>query len=184
MPTQIRDLKQEVLAASELKLDSRWKQYVKWIDAINPKLNDGYSLVGGFICDGTVQVDIGKRRLLLACAESGSAKYRYGYYKILILEEDGSLTPTDIEACDEKRGWALRIREPVQKLLDEIGPVAEKKEPVEDWRFKLSFSEETYKTLAFLQTKLPELTYDEIAKRAFGKLIKEMAATNEEMPVA
>jgi hypothetical protein len=117
---QVRNFKDEVLAASGLKLDYRFKKWVKWIDAVDESATNGYAFVGDFVKDGTIEVEIGQPRLLLAQATSGSAKYHYAYYAVVRLNPDGSLEAVGITDNDEKKGWALRMRGAISALLAEI----------------------------------------------------------------
>lgn len=122
---QIRELKSEALEASGLDLDHRWKQWVKFVDRVDESKADGYAFIGDFIRDGTVEVDVPTPRVLLVMAESGSARYHYPYYVVLILRPDGTLEQTEIETNGVKKGWALRIRQQVADLLASLQPQVE-----------------------------------------------------------
>ena len=120
MSKQIRDLKKEVLKISQLTLDRRFKSWVKWVDSVDTSKTNGYAFVGDFVKDGTIEIEVGQPRLLLAQATSGSMKYNSAYYQIVKLNEDGSLTALDISDNDQNLGWALRIRDSVKNVLDSI----------------------------------------------------------------
>lgn len=117
---QIRDFQREVLKASNLSIDRRFRSWVKWIDRVDTNKTDGYAFVGDFIKDGTIEIEIGKPRLLLAQATSGSMKYNYSYYRVVQLNADGSLAPLNIESNSQQNGWALRIRDEVKSVLDSL----------------------------------------------------------------
>lgn len=117
---QIRDFKKEVLETSGLSVDRRFRSWVKWIDRVDMNKTDGYAFEGDFINDGTIEVEIGKPRLLLAQATNGSAKHNYPYFRVVLLKEDGILQATEIKTNGEKPGWALRIRDSVAHLLNEL----------------------------------------------------------------
>lgn len=128
MSKQVREFLEEVLEASEGKQDPGFPQWAQWVDSVDPDGVDGFAFVGDFINPGTVEVEVGERRLILATACSGNRKYRAKDYRILVLEADGMLHRTEIgtrEIVIESRGgstgsWALRIRDQVVALLDEL----------------------------------------------------------------
>lgn len=117
---QIRNLKNEVLKVTDLAIDHRFKTWVKWIDAIDAEKQNGYALVGEFVRDGTVEIEVGRPRLLLAQATSGSMKYRNAYYQVVRLNADGTLEALDIATDDKVAGWALRIRDRISVALAEL----------------------------------------------------------------
>lgn len=183
MPSQIRDFLQECFDASELKFDHRWRKYARFVAGIDETKDDGYSIIGGFIGNGTSEVEIGEPKLILVAAEVGSARNRNTYYRVLTMNADGTLTLTDINENDEKKGWALRIRQPLKALLLSINPQAKiitksiptaqqvavaKKSPDEPWRFKLGFDQTVYDTLAIYKKRFPDLSYSQITMMAFA----------------
>lgn len=125
MKTQIRELEKEALAASGLPLDHRFKKWVKWVDAVDLKGQDGYAFKGELVKSGTVEVEVGRPRILLVAATSGSAKYQTTHYRALRFEADGTLTPTDVKTDNGKDGWALRIRDAVARLVADCATPAQ-----------------------------------------------------------
>lgn len=112
MSTVIRNLRDEVVAAASLSTGEKW---VKWVAKIDPSQSNTFAFIGEFVESGTVQVRIGTPRLLLV----GSKGRRASEYRFVVMEAGGALTPTDIRETDEKRGWALRVRDRVQAILDQ-----------------------------------------------------------------
>lgn len=125
---QARDFIQEIFDVSDLRLDRRFKSWAKWVDSVDESKTDGYAFVGGFISPGTIEVEIGQPRLILAQATSGSAKYNYPYYALIRLEADGTLTNLNITDNGEKLGWAIRMKPRVSQALNELNLL----EPVSD----------------------------------------------------
>lgn len=106
----INDLPDKVFKAIGMETDHRWRKWVKWIDSIDPKGKDGYAFNGNFVQDGTIEVEIDKPRLMLAAAETGSAKYRSYTYRFAVIQPDGAIEDTGIKTGGDK-GWALRVRD-------------------------------------------------------------------------
>jgi hypothetical protein len=128
MSKQIRELRKELLAASGLDLDHRFRSWAKFIDKVDESKSNGYAFVGDFVGEGTVEVEV-KPRLFLVMAESGSTKYHYAYYVVVKMNADGTLEPTDIATDGRTAGWALRIREQVAQALlaldgEQVSPLA------------------------------------------------------------
>lgn len=113
MSTVIRDLHDEAVKTAALPGGDKW---VKWVTKIDPSQSNTYAFVGNFVERGTVQIKVGIPRLLLV-----GVRLRRGIseYRFVIMEDDGTLTQTDIHETDEKRGWALRVRDRVQMILDQ-----------------------------------------------------------------
>jgi hypothetical protein len=124
MSKQIREnFLKEILTTSGLEVDRRWRKWARWIDQIDQSKSDGYAFVGDFISEGTVEVEVGQPRLILAMAEIGSARYHTACYRVVRLDLDGSLEATDIKTDAGNRGWALRIRDQVAEMLNELAGV-------------------------------------------------------------
>ena len=115
----ISNLFSEVLKASGLEVDHRFKSWAKFVDQVDQSKADGYAFVGDFIPGGTVEYDP-RERLILVASTSGSMKYNYCYYRLVRMHADGSLEPTDIRTDGKASGWTLRIRDQVAALLSEI----------------------------------------------------------------
>lgn len=113
----VRDLKAEVAREAALPGTFDW---AKWVDKIDMDQSNTYAFPGNFIDSGTTQVKLGRARVILACAHAGSRKYPVNQYRFLVLAADGTLTATDIQDTNDKRGWALRVRDRVQGLLDSL----------------------------------------------------------------
>ena len=110
----------EILKVSQLKVDHRWKPWAKYINECDMSKEDGYIFTGDWIHSGTVQVETGKHRIILACATHGSNKYHYRYFRVLIQKPDASLEWTELGTDDSEKGWALRLRDAVCALLDTL----------------------------------------------------------------
>lgn len=124
----INDLPSKVFKDIGMETDHRWRKWVKWVDSIDPKGQDGYAFKGEFVKDGTVEIEIDKPRLMLAAAETGSAKYRSYTYRFTVIRPDGSIEDTGIQTNADK-GWALRVRDAallaLNSLKEQIAPVVE-----------------------------------------------------------
>jgi hypothetical protein len=116
--TAIHDLYDAINVISRLEFDHRWKSWVKEITGVDREASNGYMYTGQFLQDGTVEITKGERRLFLVAAESGSRKYRTCYYTVVELTEEGTLKKHDIDDNDDKRGWALRMRNDIEALLN------------------------------------------------------------------
>lgn len=116
----IRDLKKDALTASGLTIDHRFKSWVRVISDVKADAKDFYGYTGDFVKDGTIEVKFDTPQVLLCAAGSGSTKYNNIHYRVVILWPSGQLEPTDIRADSSKNGYALRMREPVRKLLADL----------------------------------------------------------------
>lgn len=114
-------LKRDLYNTAELNPDSRFgnRSWCKFIDSIDESKTNGYCIEGDFISDGTIEIEI-KPRLLLAKAQSGSRNNNYGNYAVVMMDSEGNLHKTDIETDDSTPGWALRIRDKIKSLLDNL----------------------------------------------------------------
>lgn len=110
----------EIMKVSQLKVDHRWKPWAKYITDCDMSKVDGHIFSGDWIHSGTVQVETGKHRIILACATHGTNKYHYRYFRVLIQKPDASLEWTELGTDDSDKGWALRLRDTVCALLDEL----------------------------------------------------------------
>jgi hypothetical protein len=115
----ISDLRKKALEVSDLKLDHRFSSWVKWVDGVDTTKSNGWAFIGEFVPDGTIEFEP-RSAVLLCAAVSGSAKYHHTYYRVITMTPDGELHPTDIIDSDEKRGWALRMRDDVSNLLADL----------------------------------------------------------------
>lgn len=111
------NLHEAIFAASGLVRDSRFKSWVKEVTGIDTSKDTGYSILGGFVPDRTVEVECGKHIYLVA-AQTGSRRYQTTEYVVVVMDANGTLSLTDIETDDTDAGWALRIRKDLQALLD------------------------------------------------------------------
>lgn len=115
----IDDFRAKLFEVSGLKLDSRFKSYVKEITAVNPNGNGGYMFEGEFVKSGTVRVPEGDH-LYLVCSVTGSAKYHDGDYRLVVKRADGTLWLAEGRENDSKPGWALRLLPYVEAALATI----------------------------------------------------------------
>jgi len=103
-----------------IKKDNRFKAWVKVITHVNTSKANGFAFEGKFVNEGTVELP-DRYHLILASCTTGSRKYRTQHYFVLVLNSDGHLELTDIYTNTESgAGWALRIREQVAGLLNEL----------------------------------------------------------------
>jgi hypothetical protein len=99
--------------------DSRFKSWAKTVGKVDAKARNGYAFSGEWINEGTTEMEI-EPRVFLVHFNHGSRKYTTGEYAIVTMDADGELHATDIMTDDRERGWALRIRDQVAALLDEL----------------------------------------------------------------
>ena len=112
----IDDLYDKLVKVANEPQDSRWQQWVKHITGIDTSKSNGYMYEGEFVETGTVET-ADKNGVYLVMTRSGSRKYQTSYYRVVRLI-DGKLYRTDIATTDEKKGWALRLRESIRELLE------------------------------------------------------------------
>jgi len=109
-----------ILEFSQLTLDHRFKKWAKYITDCDMDRDDGYMFEGEWIGPGTVQVPTGHHRIILTCAISGSNKYHYRHFRVLIMKPDTTLEFTDIFTDDHDKGWALRLKPVICTLLETL----------------------------------------------------------------
>jgi hypothetical protein len=114
----IHNLYRAVWNCADLHEDRRWTQWVKHVTRVNMKVHNGWCFEGNWLQDATAIVPY-TNMLFLVCSQYGSRKHRIKEFRVVILR-DGKLEATNIITNDSDPGWALRIREPVEKLLAEI----------------------------------------------------------------
>jgi len=102
----------------EARADHRFRGWVKIIEKVDPEGKNGWAFEGRFLKSGTVEMEDG-RYVLLVKTTNGSRRYRDSWYSVVILEPDGSLTWTGI-TTDDHPGWALRIRDRLLALVQEV----------------------------------------------------------------
>ncbi len=123
------DFLSDVYKASGLGFDHRFTHWAKWVDGVDNTKDTGYAFVGTFIKDGTQDIDLSRPRVILVASVTGSRANNHTDYAVLVLNTDGSLTKTDIADSDKLRGWALRLRQPIADLLNELS-LAEPESPL------------------------------------------------------
>jgi hypothetical protein len=123
----VRDLRAEVAREAALAGTFEW---CKWVDGVDATKSNTYAFPGNFIDRGTVQVKLGRPRVILACAVAGSRRYPVKHYRFLTLDAAGTLEATPIQDTDEKSGWALRVRDAVKALLDSLSQTTPTAAPV------------------------------------------------------
>lgn len=122
MDKQVRDLYDEILTvvrAEEGAHDTRFTSWIKCVDAVNTDVTNGYAFDGPFVDRGTVEVEV-KPRVFLAATARGSRQYHTTTYNVVVMDGDGALSLSPIKTTDKEKGWALRIRDQVAALLDEL----------------------------------------------------------------
>lgn len=121
---QIRNLYDELLQAVKehdprRAQDFRFGSWVKAVTSVDRQGSDGYAFKGEFIPRGTIEVKA-KPAVYLVMTTNGSRKYTVNHYSVVQMSADGQLTVTDIYTTNQERGWALRIRDRVWRLLSEM----------------------------------------------------------------
>jgi len=111
-----------VVADAEGKPDSRFQHWVKRVDAVDQNKTNGYAFDGGFVNDGTVEIEV-KPTVYLTKTVRGSRKYQSATYNVIVMDAAGELSVTDIRTTGE-RGWALRIRDAVAELVAQMSNIA------------------------------------------------------------
>jgi hypothetical protein len=114
--TAIVNLHEALFAAADLERDSRFKSWARKVQSIDKAQTNGYSFVGDWIADQTIEVKREYGVYLLASA-TGSNRRQTTHYAVVVMDENGVLTNTGISTDDKDRGWALRIRDDVARLL-------------------------------------------------------------------
>lgn len=119
---QVRNLRSELFAIAReqgYSADGRFNNWAKSIESVDTSKTNGYSLVGEFVPSGTVEVEITPRVYLTATAQGTRANH-VTTYLVIRMDADGTLSATDIVTNDNTRGWALRIRDQVAALIEEL----------------------------------------------------------------
>jgi hypothetical protein len=131
---RIANLYQEALQAAGVKPDGRFKTWLKRVDSVDRSKKDGYAFEGPFIQDKTDEFECRPGVYLLADTQ-GSRKNQTTNYRVLVMDEGGTLTTTELVADNDygrERGWALLIRDPVADLVDRLQAIQGEGEPVLD----------------------------------------------------
>lgn len=122
MHKQVRDLYDEILevvAQAEGEPDSRFRHWVKQVESVDTEVASGYAFEGKFINEGTIEIAV-EPTVFLVKTVRGSRKYQTATYNVVIMDENGNLSLTDIRTTDARPGWALRIRDKVAELVQDI----------------------------------------------------------------
>lgn len=114
----IGNLSDCIFAASGLEIDTRFKSWIKDVIAIDASQPNGYSFVGDFVANHTIESRRGQKHVYLVASESGSRRHQTTTYTVVTMDEDGILHKTDIVTDNTDAGWALRIRVSVAALLE------------------------------------------------------------------
>lgn len=154
----IENLDEKARKACELETDHRWTKWAKFVEKVDPKGKDGYAFAGPFIKDGTIEVsEEYLPKLILCCAETGSAKYRNKTYAVAIMHRDGTITPTGLTTNDKTTGWALRLRDNMINRMVALsvsaGDATDDTPPMSEIQIRT----ETLTTLRNLQQALSEI---------------------------
>ena len=99
--------------------------WARRVTAVDSSLSTGYCFEGEFVNYGTVEYNPGPAVYLVKTV-NGSNRYHPGTYTAVLMNEHGELKGTDVTTTDQERGWALRIREGVAKLLESFTAPASK----------------------------------------------------------
>lgn len=96
------------------EFDSRFKQWAKEVTAINPGRDNGYMFKGQFLPAGTVEMTPEPAVYLIA-ATAGSRKNNHTEYYVITF--DGTEFHRTGIHTDDRRGWALRLRDEIQACI-------------------------------------------------------------------
>jgi hypothetical protein len=111
----VDDLYQKLMTISGLEVDDRFSSWIKFVDVVNPDSPGAYMFEGPFLQAGTVEV-VPERQLFIVSTTTGSRRYQTTQYVLMEKTADGKLVKHHTED-DNKRGWSLRMRPYVDKLL-------------------------------------------------------------------
>lgn len=75
--------------------------------------------LGEFLNEGTTEIEQGNPKIYLVCSETGTRRDHTRYFRVVLIDANGSLVKTSIHTDDSDSGWALRIRTDIEKLLKE-----------------------------------------------------------------
>lgn len=104
------------VAASELELDYRFKNWAKIVTGIDRTQPKGFMFIGEFISKGVSKVEIGIPRLILVCCHIGSRQHNNKHVQGVKLCQDGSLDKIDgLYAVGND--WANKLVDDVEKYL-------------------------------------------------------------------
>jgi len=120
----VEDFLDFVINASRLKTAEDAPRWAKWIESVDTSIKTGYCFVGEFINGGTVEVPLGKQKLILVQASLTDEKLRSGFlrqFRVIKMDADANtFTPTHIATDDRRGGWALRMRDLTANLLKDL----------------------------------------------------------------
>jgi hypothetical protein len=112
-----------LVAATGRHQDHRFRPWARLVTGVDKTKTDGYAFIGGFVKEGTVEVEL-KPKVFIVMTSEGSAKYQTKYYTVVVMDAQGNLTKTDIATDESKgQGWALRLRDDVASLVDSLSDV-------------------------------------------------------------
>jgi hypothetical protein len=125
--TALFDLVDGLMVASDLDVDDRYNSWVKEVSAIDRLHKDGWMYQGEMLDEGTQEITNTERRVFICSASCGSRKYNTRHYQVVELVGGELIKHDELHTDDDKRGWALRLRDGIATLLDN------KPEPVISW---------------------------------------------------
>ena len=114
-----KDLLDTVKAERPKEVDSRFQTWAKDVEAVDCQNPTGYAFKGTFVGSGTVEIEAEPKVFLVKTA-AGSMRYHYNYYHVIVMDSEGNLKLTSIHTDGKTKGWALRIRDEVAKLVEEV----------------------------------------------------------------
>ncbi|HCR70736.1 MAG TPA: hypothetical protein DIW23_04775, partial [Anaerolineae bacterium] len=120
-----------LIRVAKLESEPGLPKWAKLIDYIDTDFKNGFCFVGEFIGEGTVQIPIGKMRLIFVQSSITYDKHKTGklrQFRIVKMEKDGTLHWTRIATDDSTGGWALRIRDKTKNFLSQLESIEELKE--------------------------------------------------------
>ena len=129
--TIVEDFLDYCILVSSLKTEDGAPRWAKWIDSVDRSFKNGFCFVGDFINEGTVEIPLGRSKLILVQASLHDDELRSGFlrqFRVIRMDPTGNLSPTHIATDDRRGGWALHIRDLTAnhlKDLDVVNPSAD-----------------------------------------------------------
>jgi len=119
----VEDFLDQILLASALRTREDAPRWAKWIDDVDITIKTGYCFIGEFVNGGTVEIPLGKPKLILAQASLPDKEMHSGFlrqFRVVKMDALGGITPTHIATDDKRGGWALRMRDLTANLLRDL----------------------------------------------------------------
>lgn len=92
---------------------TNWAKSVRQVD-LNER--NGWMYIGDFVRTGTMEVEIAPT-VYIVLSTSGTWDQPFPVYRVVLMDEEGELTATNICTDGLAGGWALRLRDQIVDLL-------------------------------------------------------------------